>query len=195
VISQQRVAAGDGVPGVLEAWYGAYGSLCYRVARGIVVDEHLAQDVVQDAFLAVWSGRAGEYDAARGSMEAWLVRITHCKAVDTVRRNQRHAVRNAGPWLFDSLVAENNVEDDAWNAHRRRHLGAALADLNKAQRQVLELAYFGGYSQSEISRLTNTPLGTVKTRTFTALRRLRQSLDLIAVASDEGWRGDLAAVS
>ena len=81
----------------IEDLYDAHGEWCYRLAHRIVADEHLAQDVVQDVFLAVWSGRAGVFDPIRGSTRGWLLRVTHNKAVDKVRRNQRHTSCNAGP--------------------------------------------------------------------------------------------------
>jgi RNA polymerase sigma factor (sigma-70 family) len=191
-----RLAAGCDA-GVIEDLYDTYGALCYQVARRIVVDEHLAYDIVQDVFVAVWSGRAGVFDPTRGSVKVWLLRVTHHKAVDTVRRNHRHASRNAGPNMFSGLLASNNVEADVWERQQRTHIDAALADLSDVQREVLSLAYFGGYSQSEISRLTGIPLGTVKTRTLAALRQLRTSLDLLAIADEDGWTraGSLVAAA
>jgi RNA polymerase sigma factor (sigma-70 family) len=183
-----RLAAGCD-PGVIEDLYDAYGALCYRVARRVVVDEHLAYDVVQDVFVAVWSGRAGVFDPTRGSVKVWLLRVTHHKAVDTVRRNHRHTSRNAGPNVFSILLASDDVDAEVWGRQQRTYIDAALADLSDVQREVLSLAYFGGYTQSEISRLTGVPLGTVKTRTLAALRQLRTSLDLLAIADEDGWVG------
>ena len=179
----------------LEELYTAYGAVVYRLARQVIGDEYLAQDVTQDVFLAVWSGRAGVFDPARGSERAWLLQIAHHKAVDKVRRTQRHSGRNAGPDMIVTVLSDTNVETDAWVNQRRTHIVAALADLTDPQRQVLELAYFGGYSQSEIARLTATPLGTVKTRTQAALRRLRDVRDLAALAAADGWAGTPIAVN
>ena len=171
----------------IEALYDAHGAMCYRLARRIVIDTHLAEDVVQDVFLAVWTGRAGVFDPARGSERAWLMHITHRRAVDKVRRNERHASRNAGPDPFATLIADVDVESATWNALRRQHVVTALAQLSGKQRLVLELGYFGRYSQAEIAKLTSTPLGTVKTRTSSALRQLRADLDLAGVAAADGW--------
>lgn len=178
-------AVSGGDAGVIERLYDAYGVLCYRAARRIIVDEHLACDVVQDVFVAVWSGHAGVFDPSRGSVKAWLLQVTHHKAVDTVRRNQRHASRNAGQDMFSLLLASDDVEADVWDRQRRAHIHAALAHLSDVQREVLSLAYFEGYTQSEISRLTGIALGTVKTRTLAALRQLRNNLDLLRIADED----------
>jgi RNA polymerase sigma-70 factor (ECF subfamily) len=174
----------------IEALYDAHGALCYRLARRIVVDAQLAEDVVQDVFLAVWAGRAGVFDPTRGTERAWLMHITHRRAVDKVRRNERHASRNAGTDMFSSLVSDSDVESDAWGTLRREHVVAAMAELSGAQRLVLELGYFGRYTQAEIAKLTSTPLGTVKTRTASALRQLRANLDLADVAVADGWKDE-----
>lgn len=169
--------------------------MCYRLARRILVDTHLAEDVVQDVFLAVWAGRAGVFDPTRGSMRAWLLHVTHHRAVDKVRRNERHASRNAGSDMFASLASDTDVESDAWDGLRSKHVVAALGQLSDEQRTVLELAYFGCYTQIEIAEITSTPLGTVKTRTWAALRQLRRNLDLAEVAAADGWCRRLTPVA
>lgn len=179
----------------IEALYDTHGAICYRLACRILVDTHLAEDVVQEVFLAVWAGRAGVFDPTRGSMRAWLLHITHHRAVDKVRRNERHASRNAGSDMFASLASDSDVESDAWDGLRREHVVAALAQLSEEQRRVLELAYFGCYTQVEIAELTSTPLGTVKTRTWAALRQLRRNLDLAAIADADGWSRSLTSAA
>jgi len=160
----------------IDELYDRHGSACYGLARRVVADEQLAQDVVQDVFLAIWRG-AATYDGSRGSLSTWLFALTHHKSVDAVRRSQRHSGRRASE---DALNTEPDptpaVEEQAIASVRRDQVRAALADLPEPQRQALTLAYFGGYSQSEIAQLTGIPLGTVKTRTLAAMRRLRVSL-------------------
>jgi RNA polymerase sigma factor (sigma-70 family) len=161
----------------LEELYDRHGGACYGLARRVVTDEQLAQDVVQEVFLAIWRG-AATYDGSRGTLSTWLYALTHHKSVDAVRRAQRHSGRRASE---DALITEADpspaVDEQALASVRRDQVRAALADLPEPQRRALMLAYFGGYSQSEIAALTGIPLGTVKTRTLAALRRLRAVLD------------------
>jgi RNA polymerase sigma factor (sigma-70 family) len=167
---------GDRDSAAIDELYDRHGSACYGLARRVVADEQLAQDVVQDVFLAIWRG-AATYDGSRGSLSTWLFALTHHKSVDAVRRSQRHSGRRAPE---DALSTEPDptpaVEEQAMASVRRDQVRAALAGLPEPQRQALTLAYFGGYSQSEIAQLTGIPLGTVKTRTLAAMRRLRLAL-------------------
>jgi RNA polymerase sigma factor (sigma-70 family) len=164
-------------PAALEELYDRHGGACYGLARRVVTDEQLAQDVVQEVFLAIWRG-AATYDGSRGTLSTWLYALTHHKSVDAVRRAQRHSGRRTSE---DALITEPDpspgVDEQALASVRRDQVRAALADLPEPQRRALMLAYFGGYSQSEIAALTGIPLGTVKTRTLAALRRLRSVLD------------------
>jgi RNA polymerase sigma-70 factor, ECF subfamily len=164
-------------PAALEELYDRHGGACYGLARRVVADEQLAQDVVQEVFLAIWRG-AATYDGSRGTLSTWLYALTHHKSVDAVRRAQRHSGRRASE---DALLSEADpspgVDEQALASVRRDQVRAALADLPEPQRRALMLAYFGGYSQSEIAAMTGIPLGTVKTRTLAALRRLRSVLD------------------
>ncbi len=164
-------------PAALEELYDRHGAACYGLARRVVADDQLAQDVVQEVFLAIWRG-AATYDGSRGTLSTWLYALTHHKSVDAVRRAQRHSGRRASE---DALITEADpspgVDEQALASVRRDQVRAALADLPEPQRRALMLAYFGGYSQSEIAAMTGIPLGTVKTRTLAALRRLRSVLD------------------
>lgn len=162
--------------GALAALYDHYGGRCYALARRIVVDEQLAQDVVQEAFLTVWRS-AGDFERGRGSLSAWLLTVTHHRAVDLVRHEQRHRTHQVP--LDDADRGGRGdapVDELAADAVRGGQVRAALRQLPEAQRESLLLAYFGGYTQSEIAQLTATPLGTVKTRMFTGLRKLRELL-------------------
>jgi RNA polymerase sigma factor (sigma-70 family) len=160
-------------PAAIEELYDRHGSACYGLARRVVADEQLAQDVVQEVFLAIWRG-AAIYDGSRGSLSTWLFALTHHKSVDAVRRSQRHSGRRAPEETLNSEADPTPaVDEQAMASVRRDQVRAALADLPEPQRKALMLAYFGGYSQSEIAVLTGIPLGTVKTRTLAAMRRLR----------------------
>ncbi len=164
-------------PAALEELYDRHGGAVYGLARRVVADDQLAHDVVQEVFLAIWRG-AATYDGSRGSLSTWLFALTHHKSVDAVRRSQRHSGRRAPEEALTTQAdPAQAVDEQAIAAVRGDEVRAALAALPEPQRRALTLAYFGGYSQAEIAQLTGTPLGTVKTRTLAALRRLRAALD------------------
>jgi RNA polymerase sigma-70 factor (ECF subfamily) len=169
----RRVESGDGSG--LEELYQRYGAPCYALARRILRDEALAQDVVQEVFLTCWRG-AG-YDATRGGVASWLLAVTHHKAVDLVRKEERlRARRTSEESLADVAQASGSAEDQAWSLLQAAAVRGALKDLPTEQREVLLLAYYGGYSQREISAMSGVPLGTVKSRTLAAMRQLRAEL-------------------
>jgi RNA polymerase sigma-70 factor (ECF subfamily) len=159
----------------LEALYDRYGTACYSLARRIVVDPLLAQDVVQEVFLTLWRN-AGRFDGERGALSTYLLSITHHKAVDAVRKEERQRSRRAPAEVLELTESGQDVSEEAWTSVRRSRVRSALATLPDQQREALLLAYFGGYTQQEIATLTDTPLGTVKTRTLAALRKLRTGL-------------------
>lgn len=181
----ERIDAHDDA--ALEQLYARYGGPCYGLARRILGDEVLAQDVVQDVFLACWKG-AG-YNPTRGAVSSWLLSITHHKAVDMVRREERLRARRA-PEEAMQLLPDLGLspEDGAFQLLRKDAVRAALHKLPSTQREVLMLAYFGGYSQREISAMIGVPLGTVKTRTLAAMRRLRAALASSVDTDDERSR-------
>jgi RNA polymerase sigma-70 factor (ECF subfamily) len=167
-----RCALGD--EAALAALYDRYASLAYGLALRIVRDATLAEDVVQEAFLGLWRG-AARFDQARAKVSTWLLTMVHHKAVDAVRREQarpRPAAEEAPERADDTDVAGDVVRADDAAAVRR-----ALAGLTPPQRQVLELAYFGGLSQSEVAERLGEPIGTIKSRTHAALARLRELLE------------------
>jgi RNA polymerase sigma-70 factor (ECF subfamily) len=177
------VTEGDG--GALEALYGRYGRACYGLARRILTDEQLAQDVVQEVFLTVWRD-AHRFDPSRGGFSSWLLSMTHHKAVDAVRREENHRKRRtAAEVLEEHPVDGPQVDDEVWSTLRRERVRAAMHTLPEPQKEALVLAYFGGYTQREIAGITNTALGTVKTRMLAGMRRLKDGLDgLQTTASD-----------
>ncbi len=161
----------------METLWARYSRPCLGLARRLLGDDHFAQDAVQEVFLALWR-RPSAYDPARGGFATWLLSMTHHKAVDAIRREENLRKRRTGPDALIDLESDAPpVEDTAWVSVRRDRVRAALADLPPVQRQALGLAYFGGYTQSEIAGLTGTPLGTVKTRMLAGMRRLRGALD------------------
>jgi RNA polymerase sigma factor (sigma-70 family) len=171
----QRLVMGD--RGAFEELYARYGPAAFGLALRVTGQEQLAQDVVHDSFLALW--RAPEaYDPARGTFRSFFLSLAHHRAVDTVRREERLRRRslkvNPGPAVGED-VAEGVVQE-AWLESRRAQVLTALEQLPAEQRTVLEMAYFGGYTQARIAEELGIPLGTVKTRTLAAMRKLNRLL-------------------
>jgi RNA polymerase sigma factor (sigma-70 family) len=171
----RKVAMGDSA--AFEELYRRYAPAAYGLAMRVTGQIQLAQDVVHDAFLALW--RAPEaFDPARGVFRTFLLSLVHHRAVDTVRREERFKRRslrmNLGPVEDEDSTEE--VVEEAWLAHRRSRIRAALLTLSPEQREVLELAYFHGFKQSQVAEQLGIPLGTVKTRTLAAMRKLQRTL-------------------
>jgi RNA polymerase sigma-70 factor (ECF subfamily) len=178
----RRVAEGD--ESAVEALYERYGRACFALARRILGDQQLAEDVVQQVFLALWQGSG--YDRSRGAVSTWLLSVTHHKAVDSVRRESTRRKRLAGEQvLLETAAAGPGPDEEAWALLRAERTRDGLRGLPAEQREVLLLAYYGGYTQREIAEMTGLPLGTVKSRTLTAMRKLRDVLGT-DVGEDEG---------
>ena len=172
----RRVTAGD--RSAFEELYRRYGSGAYGLALRVTAQDALAQEVVQDAFLALW--RAPEaYDPSRGAFRTFFLSLVHHRAVDAVRREQRLRARTERASNLEPVDGEdvaNEVVEGAYLGLRRREVRAALQTLPPEQRQVLEMAYFGGKTQVTIAEELGIPVGTVKTRTLAAMRKLRRVL-------------------
>lgn len=166
------ISEGDGR--ALEVLYDRYGARCFGLARRLLNVSDLAEDVVQEVFAALWTG-AARYDHARGAVSSWLLVLTHHKAVDAIRREERVRSRRTSDEALQFVPDAAPPADD--EAVRRTAVRAALAALPDSQREVMTLAFFGGYTQQEIARLSDTPLGTVKTRMLGAARKLRLMLE------------------
>jgi RNA polymerase sigma factor (sigma-70 family) len=177
-----RVADGD--QQALAVLYDRYGTRAYTLARRLCVDTQLAEDAVQEAFLALWKEPA-RFDPARGRFSSWLLTVVHHKAVDVVRAQSRVSRRTVSLTDDDlSLLPSAPSADEAIMAHADAGVvRAALTRLSPAQRQTLGLAFYGGYTQCEISTILAVPIGTVKSRTFAALAVLRQ---LLGASADSG---------
>jgi RNA polymerase sigma-70 factor (ECF subfamily) len=172
---QRRVDLGDRA--AFEELYSRYSAAAFGLAFRVVGQESLAQDVVHDAFLAMWKAPEA-FDPSRGSFRTFFLSLVHHRAVDTVRREERlrrRTVRVNPGRAEDEDVAEDIVEE-AWLQNRRVMVVVALKTLPPEQREVLEMAYFGGYTQARIAKELGVPLGTVKTRTLAAMRKLQRAL-------------------
>jgi RNA polymerase sigma factor (sigma-70 family) len=175
----RRVAEGDDL--ALSELYDRYSRPVYATGIRLLGDAHLAEELVQDAFTNVWR-RALSFDSSRASFATWLYRITRNRAVDLNRRRQvRPLSAGEEPLRNMSGGPEPEASVDGWDVAR------ALSRIPEEHREVLTLAYFEGLSQREISRRTGIPLGTIKSRTTAALKRLHRSL--IDPTAEETHRG------
>ena len=167
------VARGD--EDAIAELYDRVGRIAYGLALRVLRDERLAEDAVQEAFLQVWRS-AASFRAERAKASTWVLTLVHRRAVDLVRREER---RQADPLTDESVVgqAPEPTEEAAWLRFERERVQAALKELPDVQREALELAYYGGFSQSELADRLGVPLGTIKSRMFAGLSRLRELLD------------------
>ena len=156
--------------------YDRYGRVAYGLALRVLRDEALAEDAVQEAFLAVWRG-ASRFMPERAKASTWILTLVHRRAVDLVRREDRR--RGEPLESAPEPVATGTLEEEAELGFQRKVVREALLRLPPEQREALELGYYGGLTQSELSERLGQPLGTIKSRMFTGLRRLR---DLLADA-------------
>ena len=169
------VARGD--ESALGELYDRVERVAYGIAYRVLRDDRLAEDAVQEGFLAAWRS-AASFRADRAKASTWLVTLVHRRAVDIVRREER---RRAEPLetatRADPVDPAGSAEDAAWLGFERDRVQAALRALPDTQREAIELAYYGGYSQSELAERLGLPLGTIKSRMFAGLARLRELLD------------------
>jgi len=149
------------------------GGIAYGLAFRVLRDESLAEDAVQEAFLGLWR-TAGSFVPERAKASTWLLTLVHRRAVDLVRREQR---RRSDPLEDAPEPTTDSAEDDAWLRLERERVQGALAQLPDQQREAIELAYYGGFTQSELADRLGQPLGTIKSRMFSGLARLRELLD------------------
>jgi RNA polymerase sigma-70 factor (ECF subfamily) len=147
----------------------------HALALRVVRQPSLAEDAVQDAFLALWRD-AASYDRGRGSVRAWLMQMVHNRAVDLVRREESQRRRAERPALIVLDDPVDRVIDDLGSEEEGARVREALAELPAEQRRVIELMYFEGLSQSRIAERLSIPLGTVKSRTVLGMRRLHARL-------------------
>ena len=152
--------------------YDRYGRVAYGLALRIVRDRALAEDAVQEAFLAVWRS-AGAFLAEQGKPSTWILTLVHRRAVDLVRREER---RRAEPLEDTDQPTGEATDEEAWLRAQRQVVQEALRKLPPDQREAIELAYYGGFTQSELAERLGLPLGTIKSRMFTGLKRLRELL-------------------
>ncbi|MFZ5853311.1 MAG: RNA polymerase sigma factor [Chloroflexota bacterium] len=168
-----RVAGGQ--MDALERLYDRYRSMAYAIALRITADPGSAEDVVQDAFLDAWRN-AARYAVSRGSVRTWLLSIVHHRAIDSIRRRRPTSELPEGEGATPAPMTLPDIWPEVAGNLDRTAIAAALGGLTPAQREAIELAYFGGLTQQEIAARTGAPLGTVKSRVRLGLLALRAAL-------------------
>ena len=170
IAEQQRVA--------LDLLYRRYSTASYSLALKILRDVGAAEEVTQDAFFNVWR-RAASYKKGRGSVRSWLFSIVHHRAIDEIRRRKRRE-QNQSSREVETLDLPSDDSSDPVrytnSQFQRSVLDKALKTLRPEQRAVVDLAYFGGFTHTEIAEKLEQPLGTVKTRMRLALKKLRETV-------------------
>jgi len=166
--------------------YDRYGAAAYALARRVVRDPSLAEDAVQEAFLAAWRG-AGRFMPERARASTWLMTLVHRRAVDLVRHEQRRR-SDPLPEGFDAQSSNGATAEDAvWLRLEREVVQDALRQLPDQQRETLELAYYAGFTQTELAERLGRPLGTIKSQMHAALRRLNELVEARA-RGEESWK-------
>jgi RNA polymerase sigma-70 factor (ECF subfamily) len=172
----EAVAEGD--EAALVMLYDRYAKAVFSLAARITQDQGLAEEITQEVFLRLWRN-AATFTAGRGRFASWLLGVAHHLAVDQLRRRRARpqAVASTDDLQVQGIAdLRTDVEEEAWLRVRREMMLEALARLPEAQRQVIELAYFGGLTHVEIAARLGDPLGTVKTRMRLGLLKLRELL-------------------
>lgn len=175
ILEQALVRAAAGDQRAFAELYDATAPRVFGLVLRILVDRAQAEEVAQEVYLEAWR-RAQRFDPERGAAISWLLQIAHARAVDRVRASQSQRDRDARIGVRDTDVPIDEVAERVETSMESARAKRALAELSPAQREAIELAYFGGLTQTEIAERIGAPLGTVKTRMRDGMRRLREIL-------------------
>ena len=168
------IAGGD--PRAFEIVYERHCTAAFSLAYRICGGRATAEEVAQEAFLAIWRSGA-RYDRTRGSVRTWLLGVVHNRAIDVLRRTTVHERRRAADErAAESIEAPERTEVEAARREEARSVRGLIDELPDDQRRVIELAYFGGFTHEQIARMLDAPLGTVKGRMRLALEKMRASI-------------------
>lgn len=172
------VLMASGQKEALEGLYNRYAAKVFSLARYMLKEEAIAEEVTQEVFLSLWL-KASTFDARQGTPKTWLMSIAHHRIIDRLRSFKRARLgtdRFAQELVTSQLLSQTHTEDEAYRNMDRDRVVKALSVLPEPQRQVIMMAYYEGFSQSEIAKKLDQPLGTVKTRMRLALQKLRAAL-------------------
>lgn len=176
-------AIAGGAVWAMESLYQRYSRLLYSLAYRMVADHQIAEDLAQEAFLAVWR-RATSYSPQSGAARSWLLSILHHRAIDHLRKVRRRSSMPEAPLEeieLDESTATPDVWDDAWRSLQSTQVRTALMQIPTEQRLVIELAYFQGWTHTEIAEGIQIPLGTVKARMRLGLLHLKRALEQMGI--------------
>lgn len=176
-------AIASGAVWAMEPLYQRYSRILYSLAYRMVADHQIAEDLIQEAFLSVWR-RATSYSPQSGAVRSWLVSIVHHRTIDYLRAVRRRSTMKETTWEEveqDERMAFPDVWDEAWRSVQSAQVRSALMNIPTEQRMVIELAYFQGWTHSEISAGCQIPLGTVKARMRLGLLHLKRELAQMGV--------------
>ena len=180
----QRLADEDLMPQIaaknplaFEVFYDRHGGAAFSLAYRIVGDRQAAEDVTQEALLSIWRSGA-RYDRARGSVRTWTLGIVRNRAIDALRRDASRPQRPSfdSEKLLEQRPAEELTDTEALRRETARQVRGAVSGLPEEQSRVIQLAFFGGFSHSEIAQMLNEPLGTVKGRMRLGMEKIRAAL-------------------
>jgi RNA polymerase sigma-70 factor, ECF subfamily len=167
---------GEGNPRAFELIYDRHGGAAFSLAYRMVGNRVTAEDIIQEAFLSIWRSRL-RYDQSRGSVRTWVLGIVHNRTIDALRRGGVHERRRETlDGVEERYEAPVRTDVEAARREEARSVRDALDTLPEEQRRTIELAYFGGFSHSQIAELLDEPIGTVKGRMRLGLDKLRRQL-------------------
>jgi RNA polymerase sigma-70 factor, ECF subfamily len=160
-----------------EVFYDRHGGAAYSLAYRILGDRTGAEDCIQEAFMSIWRS-GGKFDPTRGSVRGWTLSVVRNRAIDVLRSKAGKAPKLTfdDDAILEARPAEERTEDEALRHETANEVRGAISHLPGDQSKVIELAYFGGFSQSEIAGMLNLPLGTVKGRMRLGLEKIRGEL-------------------
>src|ERR687895_822327 len=171
----QLVQAGD--VEAFEMVYDRHGSAAFSLAYRMAGNRNVAEDITQEAFLSIWRSRE-RYSPQRGSVRAWVLGIVHHRSIDALRRSGVHDRRRASAeGIEEREEAPERTDVEAARREEARSVRAALDTLPEPQSRVIELAYFGGFSHTQIAEMLKEPIGTIKGRMRLGLQKLRRELE------------------
>jgi RNA polymerase sigma-70 factor (ECF subfamily) len=166
----------DGDARAFEVIFDRHGDVAFSLAYRMCGRRSMAEDVVQEAFLSLWRSGA-RYDRTRGSVRSWVLGVVHNRAIDLFRRDTVRAGKDVSDEdAVQRLASDESIEREVQRREDAANVRAALTELPGEQRQVIELAYFGGFSHTQIAEMLSLPAGTVKGRMRLGLAKLRLNL-------------------
>jgi RNA polymerase sigma-70 factor (ECF subfamily) len=159
-----------------EVLFDRHADAAFSLAYRMCGRRSMAEDVVQESFLSLWR-RGASYDPTRGSVRSWVLSVVHNRAIDAFRRETVRTSRDVGDeGVAERVAASERTEAEVERRDEARHVRSALGELPADQRQVIELAYFGGFTHSQIAEMLTLPAGTVKGRMRLGLTKMRVAL-------------------